>query len=190
MILLLDPSVRMTGALLFYANRWACTAIPTEHEANKRGIFEGEDDARRVLEIGRELDRLCGDSRLLATVYAERPTGAMGAGAHKCLCGGQHSPGLYRSAKAEGLVLAFVATWASSRCTEPVRWIAPKDVKKAVLGTASGSKDEMVAELEPVARMLGIELPAARLRREAVCDAIGVGIAAGVIRCPSRTAGS
>jgi hypothetical protein len=191
MILFLDPSVRMTGAVALHEGVWTCMAIPTEHEAAKRGIFEGEDDARRVLEIRTALRAFTFSAvHQISAVYAERPTGAMGAGSHKCLCGGQHSPGLYRSAKAEGLTIAWVTLVAAEHCLEPARWVAPKDVKKAVLGKASGSKDEVVMEIEPVARRLGIELPAARLKREAVCDAIGVGIAAGVIRCPSRTTGS
>lgn len=188
MRLFLDPSLRMTGVLLAGRDRMECATIATEHEAAKRGIYEGEDDARRVLEIIRELERLTADRRPIEVV-AERPTGAMGAGSHRCSgfvapgrrCDGVHSPGIYRSAKAEGAVITWVTLFAHSQ-NATLRWVAPKDVKFALLGKRAGSKDEMVAAAAPIASRYGLNIPRARLKLEAVSDAIGVAVAAGFLR--------
>lgn len=185
-ILALDPSLRMTGALLVGVDCQVAfaRAIPTEPEAKKRRIFAGDDDARRVLEIVAALDELVpGYPAGHVTIAAEQPSGARGSGGHQCTakdCGGLHVPGIYRTAKAEGLVLAFVTLFARHRGFD-LRWVSPRDVKVALLAQPSGSKDEMVAAAKAPLRELGVELDGmAKPKREAIADAWGVLIASGL----------
>jgi Holliday junction resolvasome RuvABC endonuclease subunit len=194
MILALDPSLRCTGWVVIPEVAPlldVCTnagVVVTEREAEKRRIFAGDDDARRILLLWNELERIVTDHPVVTRIVAEQPAGARGAGGHRCTgrmpnglaCGGNHVPGMYRSAKAEGLVLACVSLFARARGIG-LTWVQPQDVKRAMLGTCGGSKDAMVLAAAPLIERHHVLMPKARDKREAICDAIGVAVAAGVL---------
>lgn len=183
MILALDPSLRMTGWLLVDNGiPVSCGTIATEPDAKKRRIFAGDDDSRRCKVILDALEDLV-TTACVTELLVEQPAGARGAGGHKCQCGGQHVPGMYRSAKSEGMVLALVTAFGVNNGFD-IQWRQPTDVKFALLKARSGSKDAMIAAATRLLDERGwkLDLPKARLKLEAVADAIGVAVAGGALR--------
>lgn len=198
MILALDPSLRMTGWVLVNGGRFLhCGTIATEPSEKKLRLFAGDDDSRRCRILLDALEDIV-TTKGVTELIAEQPSGARGAGGHKCGlcscgkagicqncgkrvgCGGNHVPGIYRSAKAEGMVLALITAFAANGGFD-IHWVQPTDVKFALLKARSGPKEAMVAAATKLVGP-GMEFPKARLRLEAVADAVGVAVAGGALR--------
>jgi hypothetical protein len=179
LILALDPSLAFFGALVISPDlnpttaraRW-CATKPDRSIAGR-----ADDDIARLRALRVFLDsmtELCDVTSRDFRLVIEQPTGAHGPRSHHCpACDAEHDPGIYRPAKSEGMMLALLATWADLRSL-PIHWVRPRDVKKALLGKPSGSKDEMVS-----AAMLHIpdtltEKRVTKPARETIADCYGV----------------
>lgn len=165
MIVAIDPSLCCTGVCVVRNElevpvKHELGWIKTDSEAKMRRIYKGDDDTRRCILIIDALEGLLGDIRDSASmiVVAEQPAGAQG----------------YRGAKAEGMMIALVTTWAEMHKAD-LRWLQARDVKKALAGSVTASKDEMV---DAALRLgAGIDMTKSRAAREAMADAFGVLVA-------------
>lgn len=171
MIIGLDPSLTCTGICIVQ-----CEGLPeqqvglgwvsTDPQSTKRRIFSGDDDVRRL--------RLVLDSMEAAWSKASRPSGALSVDVVAEMPAGSQS---YRGAVVIGMMVGWITTWCYDRNLD-LRWVSPSDVKMALAGKKSASKDDMVA----AAIRLGVEMPKApKPAREGMADALGVVLASGLV---------
>ena len=129
----------------------------TEPSPRKRAVRASEDNVRRAQELANALERAIAEWQPVA-LAAETMSWPRNAGA------------VAKVALAWGAVCA-----CASRHALPVVQASPQDVKRALVGRKSASKEEVIAEVER--RFPELELPEARTLQEHAADATAVVLA-------------
>jgi crossover junction endodeoxyribonuclease RuvC len=147
----------------------AVATLATAPSPKKRGILVADDDVRRCRELLVAIDALVTRHRPVA-LCAELPSGSKGA----------------RAAQALGVSKALVAS-LSHQHGLPLVACSPRELKLAVCGNGSASKDEVRRALDE--RFPGIAWPRRKADVEHAADALGAvvaGLSSDVIRMARR----
>jgi len=164
MILALDPSLCCTGWVLAPAKdspvgELLCGAITTEPAGKKQRLYVAEDDAQRAIKLCKALlDLKIRDPSCV--VVSEQPAGSRHA----------------RSASALKLVQGALVGLRYPEAL--ILWVTAADVKVALYGKRTASKDQMVT----AATKMGLRMIGNKAECEAQADALGVLLASGLWR--------
>lgn len=172
--LAIDPSLTATGVILADGEgrvlRSAC--FRTEPASKGLKLAVGVDDADRMGRVLREIEQLVADNAP-DHIVAELPSGMF----H----GGQKCPACKRAAfsprglETTGMSKLLVVALCWKYRVRPM-WVRPMDVKRALTGDKSASKEAVVA----AAQKRGVALEGPKPVREAVADSFGVLVASGI----------
>lgn len=159
-VLGLDPGFAMLGyAVVELGDRaeedivrrvWT---VETEKSAKKKGVFAAHDDIRRGRELHRALSEVMADFSPVA-ICAEIPSGSKGARAGACLAAAKQA----------------LASFAEQH-ELPVLCVSPTELKQAVTGKGTASKEEVQRALEGIYGE--IEWPRLKGHHEHAADALG-----------------
>lgn len=134
--------------------------LTTTKEAKKRQLHIGSDDARRLEQLGAELlELIASETREPHLIAYELPAAAKGA----------------RAAHALGLAHGLIRGLHVAHSTVPMVEVTARDVKSALVGRTSATKDHMI-EAASRLRVEILDLP--KTVQEHAADAVGVAIAA------------
>jgi Holliday junction resolvasome RuvABC endonuclease subunit len=132
----------------------AVGCIATERDAHKKALRVADSDVERCQIIVRELMKVIHEHQPRSMVVELPHGGARGARALRCM----------------GMATALAAAMAEFLAL-PVEWVTPGEVKKAVVGKRSGSKDSIKDAVR--ADYPEIEWPNATMLHEHIADAVG-----------------
>lgn len=144
----------INGKLQFHS----CKSIGTEKAGKKKQVRVADDDSDRVMKLIIDLDKFLTDNGVDANdVYCviELPTGgAQGARANRTM----------------GIITGAIVTFVTLK-NIPVEYVSPNDVKIAVTGKKTASKDEI---MDRIRKMLSkYSLPKTKTEFEHIADSIG-----------------
>ena len=139
--------VKVDGTVL------ACGCIKTESQNKVRRIRKGDDDVRRIAEINNILLRRIRHHRV-TYLLSELPHGSQSSAA----------------AKMVGITAALGQTQA--QCLDiPIEWYSEGDSKKALLGKATGTKQETIDAID---ELYDFPWPKHKYQKEAAADAMSI----------------
>jgi Holliday junction resolvasome RuvABC endonuclease subunit len=134
-----------------------CGVIKTE-KSNRKSTRTSDDNAFRAAQVARQLKEII-EGYGIKGVIGELPSG-----------GAQSANAMRHMALATGIVASV-----ASVLELPVEWVSPGDLKKAVTGYRSASKDEVMKVVRK--RFNGFIWPKAKTRYEHIADAAGAYLA-------------
>lgn len=159
----IDAGFTHTGVVVFQAVDGRLTYIcgetfVSEKSEKKKQVRVADDDADRIMKLILEMDKFlsesgCYDNEMYCVI--ELPSaGAQGA----------------RALRAMALITGAIVTYVTLK-NIPVEYVTPNDVKIAVIGKKTASKDEIMNKIR---KMLGkYELPKTKDKFEHIADAVG-----------------
>lgn len=159
-ILALDVGFRGTGWTVWKGDApVACGLIHTTPQAKKRKVRVADDNALRSAQIARELHDVI-QAHGIAGVVGELPSG-----------GAQSAKAASQMAMATAIVASVVELLGL-----PSDWATPTEVKVALCGSKTASKDDMMAEAR---RRYGnmVAFPKSKSVFEHIADSIGAYLA-------------
>lgn len=158
MILALDVGFRSLGYAVFDTNGdpVACGVIRTEKSSKKLKVRTADDNALRAGKIARELKEVI-DTHQVRGIVGELPSG-----------GAQSA----RAMSQMSMATAIVAT-ICELCDLPSEWATPADVKVALTGSKTASKDECMDAARRCFQWKGLKVPGAKAEFEHIADACG-----------------
>jgi Holliday junction resolvasome RuvABC endonuclease subunit len=158
MILALDIGFRVTGYALFENGKLKATGVIETAPSEKKTVRMADDNAYRSAQIAFRLRDLVKQYKIKAVVGELPPGGAKSARA------------MSQMALATGTIAATFALLGL-----PVEWVSPFEVKLAVTGKKSATKDEI---MDAITVKYGKSLESQKGKFEHIADAIGAYLAA------------
>lgn len=161
----IDAGFVATGISIFDVTKGCifvtANCIRTEKSLKKRSIRVADDDSERVKNIIIGLDEMIKKYNKNGNkffVAVELPTGgAQGA----------------RPNRTMGIITGAIVAFTTLR-NLPVEWVTPAEVKVAVSGNKSASKDEIMDKIRRMLSNYSDELPKAKKHFEHIADSVGV----------------
>ena len=147
-------SVVKNGALTFHS----CRTFVSEKSEKKKQIRVADDDSDRITKTILNLDEFLSeigvdDNQMYCVI--ELPTGgAQGARANRTM----------------GIITGAIVTYVTLKKL-PVEYVSPNDVKIAVTGKKTASKDEIMDKIRKV--LVKYELPKTKSEFEHIADSVG-----------------
>lgn len=137
-----------------------CLTVKTEKTEKKKQVRVADDDAERIMKLILEMDKFLaecveGDNKVYCVV--ELPSaGAQGA----------------RALRAMALITGAIVTYVTVK-NIPTEYVTPNDVKIAVTGKKTASKDEIMDTMRWMLRSYSGQLPKTKEAFEHIADSVG-----------------
>jgi Holliday junction resolvasome RuvABC endonuclease subunit len=158
MLLSLDIGFRATGWTVFKGGQPQACGVIFTNPAKGKGVRTSDDNAARAAQIALGLTNVVKAHGVLGVV-GEMPSG-----------GAQSAKAMSQMALATGTVAATFAVLGL-----PVEWAQPQDVKLAVCGTRSATKDEIMETIRE--RFAPFTFPKTKAEFEHIADSCGAYLA-------------